>query len=292
MNFEFRISKWANFYYFVQNLSEWHFSNRKDYNIFWREKLEPFSKNEEVALKKLKEIRLKYPRSKSCFEKAFFLSEHPLEELKNCLSKKDHILVEEIFDILKNKFDVLYKEEFPLLEKWHNALSEKAKDHNLITEVFSALNTLYKSGIKEKKILVSLLLSTYEHVGGGANIDSDIVSLEVSRSPLEKINQAMGIIWHETIHLIFQDQFFSVLMDYFKDDEQTATFINELTAGALFPGGILGIRLLKNKPTAQLLPQVTKEQTVMIIDLVKEYIDQRNQLDLEFIERLIKIIGK
>ncbi|MCR4284386.1 MAG: hypothetical protein NUV64_03710 [Parcubacteria group bacterium] len=290
MKFEFRISKWANFYYFVQNLSEWHFSNRKDYNIFWREKLKSFSKDEESVLEKFKEIRFKYPKTKSCFERAFFLSESPFEELNKCLSEREYLTMKEIFNVLEDKFDALYKEDEVLLKKWKDALSEESNDKNLIIKILSILKILYKSNIDTQEVSVTLLFSTPEHIGGGANIDRNMISLEVSRYPIENINQAIGIIWHEIIHLMFQERYFSLLLDYFKEDEQVADLVNELTAGSLFPNGILGIRILKNKPSTQLLPQVTKGQTIMIINLAKEYVEKGSQLDRNFINRLIDII--
>ena len=85
MKFRFLISKQANFYFFVSNLSEWHFSCGKDYNILWKKELGQFSPKEKDALKRFKEIRLKYPSGKSLFERAFFINKTPFLKLKENL---------------------------------------------------------------------------------------------------------------------------------------------------------------------------------------------------------------
>jgi len=54
MKFRFIISKWGNFYFFIQNLSEWHFSCRKKYNALWQKELGSLSLEEKQTLKVFK----------------------------------------------------------------------------------------------------------------------------------------------------------------------------------------------------------------------------------------------
>ena len=60
MKFRVLINRWANFYFFIANLSEWHFSCRKRYNFFWLAADDKFSKTEKKYLKIFKKILLKY----------------------------------------------------------------------------------------------------------------------------------------------------------------------------------------------------------------------------------------
>ena len=85
MKFSININKSANFYFFIQNLSEWHFSNRKDYNDLWRKELGKFSEEEATALKKFKEIRLQHKSAKTIFESIFCLAKS-LGKIKNRLA--------------------------------------------------------------------------------------------------------------------------------------------------------------------------------------------------------------
>ncbi len=91
MRFNFKISRWANFYFFIQNLSEWHFSCRRDYNILWREELGSFTSKEESAIKQLKAIHSRYSFKESYLGQEFFLKKNPWNSLKKKLGKDDYI---------------------------------------------------------------------------------------------------------------------------------------------------------------------------------------------------------
>jgi len=291
MKFNIKISKWGAFYFFVQNLSEWHFSNRKDYNIFWKEILGTFSVQENDILNEFKEIRLRYSQSKSCFEKAFFLSEHPLEGLSSVLTKREYQTIRDAFSLLENKFNLLYEKDLPLLNGWKETLSMAVGDQKLTDTILNYLNTLYKTSVQKKEINLYLLPSTLAHTGGGANIDNESVSIEISRYPLENVKHILSIIWHEIIHLYFQNQhFYLLLVKIFPNEEQRVNFINEVVASSLFPRGMLSMRLLGNKPAAKLLPGINEQQTIRILNLTKEYIDESKSFDENYIEKLSLII--
>lgn len=291
--FDFRISKIANFYFFIQNLSEWHFSNRKDYNTLWRSELDSFSPGEERALEKFKKIRSKFKESRTFFEQLFFKAPLPLEELKNHLSLEDFQEIKKVFSLLEPKFNILYERDHLLLQQWQEVLNKKANNVESLKPIVDTLCFIFNVPPPEINIKVYLLFSSPSHSGGGANIDEESISLEISRYPLDDIGQALGIIWHESIHLIFQKHYFYPLLStHFPQDRSTINLVNEATIGALFPRGILGIRLLKNKPVARLLPQLDSEQTIEVLNLVKEYVDQRKRLDEDYIKRLLLILRK
>lgn len=293
IKFNIKISKWANFYFFIQNLSEWHFSNRKDYNLFWRKQLGAFSIQEEDALKKFKKIRLKYSQSKSCFEKAFFLSEDHFKELSKTLSVKECQIVKNTFFLLEDKFTFLYEKDLPLLNRWQEALVKVANNRKLTDTILVSLNTLYKTSIQKKEIYIYLLFSTKEHTGGSANIDNQSISIEISQYSLENINHALGIIWHEIIHMVFQNQYFyPLLVNYFSGKQSRIDFLNEAVTASLFPKGMLGIRLLRNKPANRLLSDINTKKTIEILNLTKKYLDQNKHFNKDYIKRLSLIIKK
>jgi len=293
IKFNIKISKWANFYFFIQNLSEWHFSNRKDYNLFWRKTLGTFSTQEEDALKRFKKIRLKYPQSKSCFEKAFFSSENHFKELSKTLPIEEFQAVKNIFSLLESKFTFLYEKDLPLLNCWQEELIKSVNNQKLTDIILASLNTLYKTSIQEKEIHIYLLFSIKEHTGGSANIDNQSIGVEISRHSLENIKYVLGIIWHETIHVIFQNQYFyPLLMDYFSGKQSRVDFLNEVVTASLFPKGMLGIRLLKNKPSSKLLLDINTKKTIEILNLTKEYLDQNKYFNKDYIKRLSLIIKR
>lgn len=291
MKLEFKISKWANFYFFIQNLSEWHFSNRKDYNELWRKELGNFSLKEENALKRFKQIRLSYPSGKTFFEQSFSKEDDPWQKLKNNLEPDKYKIIKEIFDLFKNKFEILFKKDLPFLEQWQRELRKTANEKNLIENITKILSVLFNTFLSKEKVKIYLLFSASNHTGGGANINKQSISVEISRYPIEQTGQVLGIIWHEIIHLLFQNYFFfSLLLKHFPENPKMANLINEATISALFPGGILGIRLLKNKPAKILCPGLNTTQTVDILNLVKEYVDQNKHFNEIYLEKILAII--
>ena len=293
MKFNIKISKWGVFYFFIQNLSEWHFSNRKDYNVVWREEMDTFSEQEEDALKKFRKIRSKYPQSKSCFEKIFFLSEKPFEELLLSLPEEDCQTIKNIFSLFEDKFNTLYKKDLSLLNDWQETLGKISNDQELVRTITTFLNVLYRTSVQKRDVNVFILFSTSTHTGGGANIDDQSISVEISRYPLENVGYVLGIVWHEIIHFIFQNQYFyPLLVKLFLEDQQKVDFINEITTASLFPKGMLGIRLLKNKPAARLASDISAEQTIEILNLTKEYLDKNKSFDRDYLKKLSLIIKR
>lgn len=284
MKFSIIINKWANFYFFVQNLSEWHFSNRKEYNILWRSELGQFSPEEENALKKFKEIRLKYKTSKSHFERAFFTAKSPFEELKKHLPAEEYDALREIFDLFKDKFNLLHEKDLPLLRQWQKNLNKKINDHSLIKSITNILSVLYAVPSPKKTINVYLLFSSPDRTGGGANIDEQSITVETSRYPLEGINNAIGIIWHEVIHLCFEKKYFlPLLINYFKQDSAAISLVIELTVSSLFPKGVIGQDILYLPKPKILNTRIPSEFNETLLNIMKEYIEGRKKLDKNYI---------
>jgi len=292
IKFKCIVNKLANFYFFVQNLSEWHFSNRKDYNIFWRMEVGPFSSKEEKAIRQFKKFISKYPFGLSYVDSPFFLKKNPWTVLKKSLPKEDYITIKNIFSELEDKFNLLWKKDRPLLIRWQRLLDDKLNDIVLIKSIIKILKILFNTKSSSSLMKVYLLFSSPNRSGGTASsIKKGNIGLEISRQPIERLNNVMGIVWHETIHSCFQNQYFLPLITkYFSSNQQKIDLINETTIGGLFPRGVLGIRLFKNKPVDKLLSQINSEQTNEIMKLLKEYIDNKKPLDEKCLRRLTKIL--
>lgn len=291
MKFSAVINKSAIFYFFIQNLSEWHFSNRKDYNEVWRQEIEPFTTEEENVLKKVREIHLRYPFGESYLGRVFFLEENLWAKLEQRLTREEFTNLEKAFSVFENKFNSFWTKESTLLSGWKTEL-EKKLNHSLATEtVVKQLKMIFNTTSYENEIKIYLLPSTEKHVGGGANIDSKSITLEISRYPLQNINHAIGIVWHETIHLSFQKQYlFPLLLELFHDDKKKIDLINEIAVSSLFPKGIMAVRLFKNRPTKQLGREINLQQTVDILNLTKEYIDRKKYFDKEYILKIVEVL--
>lgn len=291
MKFRFIISKQANFYFFVSNLSEWHFSCEKDYNILWQKELGKFSSEEIEALKKFKVIRAKYHSGKSLFERAFFTNKTPFLKLKKSLPANEYKVIEEVFKTMEKKFDSLYKKEFSLLKMWGKELDIKANNKILSNSIVKTLQNLFKTAPKINKINVYLLLSSNDQTGGGANIDNKSLSLEISRYPIEYINHAQSIIWHEVIHLLFQNEYFNPKLMEILKDRQKAKTVNEVVIASLFPRGILGEKFFKNSLADKLHSKVNPKQTEKILNLTEQLIASNKSFDDVYIKKLSIILN-
>lgn len=244
MRFDIVINKLASFYFFIQNLSEWHFSNRKNYNVLWRKELGQFSKEEEDALKKFKEIHLRYSFGKLYLGRQFFLEENPWIILKQKLSREDFVDLKNIFALLEKKYDGFYNKEFVLLEQWQTALQKELSNRSLIAEINTTLSRLYDTPPLLEDITVYLLPSSENYSGGtGGVIDNKSISLEISCHSLKEVNYAVGIIFHEIIHLYFEKQtFLRRVNEKYPNDPSAVNLFQEAVNSSLFPNGVLGVK--------------------------------------------------
>lgn len=290
MRFNFLISKQANFYFFVSNLSEWHFSCGKYHNDFWRKELGCFSKKEKKALIKFKKVRLKYSAGKSLFETAFFTKKNPFLELRKKMSANEYKVVMETFITLETKFNLLYKKDFPLLKKWKNKLDMSANNKIKTIAIIKILKILFKISPIIKKCDVYLMLSSDGHTGGGANIDKKSVSLEISRHSLKNINHASSVIWHEVVHLLFQRSYFDLALMKILKNHQKAKIANEIIISSLFPRGVLGKKFFKNKLANKIYPKINTKQTKKILKATESFVLSKKAFDERYIEEVFDVL--
>jgi hypothetical protein len=294
MKFLIIVNKWANFYFFIQNLSEWHFSNRKEYNVAWEKEVGPFRIEEKSALKDFKQIHLKYPFGKLYLGLDFFSNRHPWMGLTKKLSKNEMKKLKKIFFIWRAKFETLFKRELPLLKQWKREIRKKVNDKSLINLLNVTLSRLYNAPILQRDINIHLLFSI-SHCTQGMNITNNDIGLSISRYPLENSNHAIGIIWHEIIHSHFEKYYFlPLLRKKFQNNRKIITLIKETVASSLLPNGILGRKFL-NQDLGQLnicvLPMSLKDSQ-LLLELCKQYLRQEKALDEDYIKKVIPFVRK
>jgi hypothetical protein len=289
MRFRFIIKKWANIYFFIQNLSEWHFSNRKSYNTLWKKELGPFGKKEEQALKELKKIHLKYGFHQELpyLGSFFILSKNPWKALKSQLAKQEITILKQIFLTFQAKFRVLWQKDFPLLKQWQEKLTKKANNKKLVHAIDRQLSIFYKTH-SPKKVRVYLFLAP-QGIGGTANPGGSNITLEISHFPLTKVNIALGMIWHETIHAHYEKYFFLPLLNKKfpqAKNRELKNLIQEATAQALFPFGILGRKILKTKE-----PKNSAKYVKPLSRLIQRYLKSKHSIDLNYIKEARAILS-
>jgi len=282
MKFNFYVSRWANFYFFIQNLSMWHKSSREEYNKHWINLMGNLSDQDQAALKLFASVRKKYSNYGSIFEEAFYKSSKPMYDLEKAIGKEDHDLVLDTFNKFEDRFSNIYSSDENLLSSMCSELLLLCSEEKIAPFV-DALNTLYNTSVVELEIDVYLLLSSPDHNGGGANIDNKSVTLEVSKVPPENINIIFLTLMHEIIHLKHDSSFNILIKNTCKETSESPEHIRELVAESLLPNGILGTQ--KNSK----LRGINQDQTNKIITLSKLYLDKQKPFDEDYINNLIAI---
>jgi len=294
VRFKIVVNEWNNFYFFLQNLSKWHFSNRKEYNLFWEREIGPFNINEKKALKKFREIHLRYPFGKSYLGLDFFLSKNPFKTLKKRISNEEVNQLKGIFSLWKSKFKILYEKELPLLLKWKKELQKKINDRFLVNKMNAALSSLYKSPILRHNITIHLLLSA-PNFTQGMNITEKNVGLSISRYPLSNLYHAVGIIWHELIHSHFEKYYFlDLLAKKFQKEKKKIYCVREIAASSLLPNGVLGKEFLnqtQERLSILTLP-ISKRDSQLLLKIAKEYFRKKKPWDEKYLKRVNFLIPK
>lgn len=285
MEFKTIISKQANFYFFVQNLSEWHFSNRKQYNIFWEKELGGFSEGERGAIKLFKEVHLKYPFENSYLGRYFFTEKNSWDVLSKELPKKDFEEIRNIFSLLEEKFEALYKRNLPLLKKWQDILNKGLNNENIGT-INDTLSKLYNTEPLDKDIDIFLLFSTGKNSGNGSTTNNKSINVEISQCPFDQKNHITGIIWHELTHLYFEKgHFLDLLNQEFCSDKEKIRLAREITNCSLFPNGVLG-KLLLGISQSSLNARVPIKDKDKLLELTEEYVRERKSFDEKYVGKI------
>ncbi|MCX6812975.1 MAG: hypothetical protein NTV77_00565 [Candidatus Azambacteria bacterium] len=290
MKFNIKILKWANFYFFVQNLSEWHFSCNHEYNQLWKKELGSFSKQKKNALKNFAAIHKKSSFGEKYLGQFFFTKKNPLAFLKNILPQKRYRVVNKVLMLFAEDFNYIYQKDFPLLMKWKKILEQHLKNEKLTKQIDKDLATLYRAKPLHKDINIYLLFSAPNYTGGGSNIDKKSISLEISRCSTKKVDEVLGIIWHELIHLHFEKTYFRNLLKK-KILGKKVQKISEATASSLFPLGVLGKKYfgLQTKRTLHSL-MLSPIHTASLIKISMDYLEAQKSFDEKFIRQVLRII--
>jgi hypothetical protein len=229
---------------------------------------------------------------KDFFGQVFFISKDPLSDLSESVPKKDLKKLEEVFTIFTPYFNTLYKKDLPYLKAWKRELKEQMHADNLTPCLNPTLASLYHAKPLQANINIYLLFSTPKSSGGGAAADGKSITLEISRYPLKRVGEAIGIIWHELIHLYFERHyFFPLLRRKFPGDQEAVSLIKEAAASSLLPNGVLGSSILKLK-AKRLHTRIPLKYNKSLLSLAEKYIRKGRFFDGDYAEITYSTVSK
>lgn len=296
LTFTPKIIRYANLYFFIQNLSEWHFSNRKDHNKIWRNE-QQFSVEAESCIQEFRKIHEQYPFGDKYLGRPFFLHQDPWPAIKLLVGKDDAVKIKNIFATLELYFDSIYMKDEVLLKEWEMIIA-KPSFVSSASYINNTLANFYGCMPYDKNCIVYLLLSTEKKNGGTAGtISNNAITLEVSRTSIELEKHIRNILWHELIHLYFRNCiFYSLLEKYTNNNWEIMGEIDELVASALLPNGLLKQNTLssidKSRTPKSFNARVVSEKIILIQELIYPYLKKNRPIDEEFVKELNNICDK
>lgn len=317
----------GNKFFFISNLSEWHFSCRKQYNEIWLSKIGKLSKKEEKSLNQFKEILKKYNFHK--YLGIFFITEdddYVWEYLKNEVTTEELDKIKEIFDNFESKFNIIWNlEQF---ENRANILREKIT--NEISYVINDIETLF-GGAEKEEFNIYLLQHPYRnnYIAGGANLGRRGITLEMnelSKKDAETLNNSLSVIYHEFIHMEFGKKIRELLDKFYENNSEKSiipylskkSFLEEVIVHSLFTHyGFLSNKYFYKYTEAQIKEAFQKyekifdsvreglEETnpkeemevyfflaITFHPMIEKYLKEKNKIDEKFIKEIIKTINK
>ncbi len=307
------VSYWANFFFFVSNLSNWHFSCRSSYNEFWLSKTGPLSKDEEKALRQARQLFKKFGFGKKYWGLIFLREDESLvwKKAKDFFGPEISKF-ERIADIFKPRFEKIWPEEEKLLKSWLerlNGIKEKLVPEGLVKNLDILFGDFYrKKGVSS--VNVTLLMSAGEQKGGGGNLGPGAITLEISRVPLNDLRPTVLLMWHEIVHSVWQTGKYQRMLKRFSESLPEKYFlsnsrkiplrvvVNEGITESLFPHGYLSEKhfgfpvkehfdkeLGRSKKLSDKMRYWRNLSAYILSPLVKEYLEKNKLIDKLFLER-------
>jgi len=287
-----QISRYANLYFFIQNLSEWHFSNRKKHNETWRKELH-FSKEAESTIQEFKKIHEQYSFGDKYLGRPFFIYKNPWPAIEILTGKNNTVKIKRIFATLEPYFDTFYKKDETMLKKWATIIT-KPKFTASASYINNMLACFYGCAPYNDHCIIYLLLSTEKKNGGTSRTISDhAVTLELSRTPIKSEKLMLNILWHELIHLYFRNfMLYPLLEKYTKNNQTTMKKIDELIASSLLPNGLLKKHKLiipnRHATSDNFNSRISSNKIICVQELIYPYLQQKKTIDAKLVQELLK----
>ena len=302
MRFEIKYTKTGNQFFFISNLSEWHFSCRPEYNKLWLQQTGPLSAEEKKALLSFKKIIKKYSFGPKYLGYCFFdYSEKTIWScVENFVTKEEFETLKEIFKIFLPRFKLIWNKN--KLDKIAKEIKTIYKDKKF-KKAIGSIETLFNTKINKFTLFLLLVPENSFTIGGGANTQKGIVTVEIRNK--KDSNEAILIGLHEIIHQHFNEinsklnisnkivkkQLLKIPL--FKE-EGFSCGLKELIICSLVPDGFLRGYFEKNyrpinKRKINLLDRSDLEDFIIYksYPLIKEYIKKRKKLDQHYVNCIL-----
>lgn len=207
MKFKLKYNKTAQFYFYLSNLSNWHFSCVSEYNWDWLRQVNGPSKEEILLLSKLITLHKKYDfddtTSDHYLGKPFIDSSEAniWENVKNLVDQDEYLILNEIFTVFEPKLNILWKNDKIKLNKLERALEQELKQPKAVKAI-NITENLFGQAIDHFVIHLFAIPANSPGPAGGANTEEGVVTLELrSRKDIE---DGLFVALHEIAHQLIR----------------------------------------------------------------------------------------
>ncbi len=273
MKFKFKISKLANQFFFISNLSEWHFSCRKDYNQEWLKWTWPLTDKEQKGLEDFKKIMENHGFIRNRMWKTKYMGQYfyinqkesdVWNNLKKSIDNNDFKKIKNIFNVFTPRFEKIWKRSQKNLSKEISYFKQYLKSKEGV-KFFKDLRSFInpKSRLNKFKIVVisSPLKGEAVTAAGSANLNNEHVTFEIPQLKFNswEFEYSVGILAHEIGHILLDDsggykiikglikklKLPKFIFENIEPKFSTHEFINELLIELFVPYGYLAHQQFK-----------------------------------------------
>lgn len=320
LEFKFHFNKTGNFFHFLSNLTEWHFSCRKNYNQIWLEKTGALDDKEKQALKQLAKLLIKYhfssgqkgPEDPSKFLGIPFTissDRDAWKKVEGWVEPEEFSTLKNIFEVFEPRFEKIWVEEKPKLASWKTTLIEELAQKKY-DDLEKDLEAFFDQKPKYSSIDVYLLMNP-ANLGGGANIGPGRVTLECTALPAEAVSEVLNVLYHETTHLVFEYGYYQNLLGrflqsikeeyskkhaFFKSGRGLRVIINEAAMSSLLPEGYLAHKYFGS----DVFKKVAKGRgedfgayrlfaSAKLFPLAKDYVENKKPVDRDYLQKVWEV---
>lgn len=226
--FTLKYSKKYNLFFFVSQLTSWHYSYKKSYKDAWLRN-QPLSKREEAVLKKMALILKKHGFGDNYPGRLFLRNKKASQnQPKIKISSRKQQLIKNYLNLFEKRFDKIWKEELNNLKFWKGeiaAATNQKKFKNAIKLFQSFLGSQ-----KKQRINVLLMISPLGLASGGqALFGTQFVFLECGGALRNKTHKKklISILMHETIHILQRDHLDDLIEKYINANQLMKEYPNK-----------------------------------------------------------------
>ena len=319
MKFFIQITKTSNKFHFISNLTGWHFSCRENDNERWLKETGKLTQKEKDALKLFTKILKKYDFGKNFIGRPFIRSTEKeiWKNIKKFVNKKEFLQIQEIFYVFDKRFEKIWKKEKNRLMFWKTKLQKYLNKYKGTKEIFRKSKIFFRTKNIPGIMKIYLLIGSG---GGGANIGKGAITLDFSNRPISHLKYALGVVIHETLHLIANSSQY-----YLKNLKKTSdnlsvphknslisgkrrkrSIINEAIVGAICPEGYVFTKYFLNLSDKKANEYFKKRihnaknkfsewrvfSAKELYSITKDYFENKKPIDKEFFNATTQVFKK